>query len=53
LPNTKVFSAGAELRAHYDLISFLETIPDGCYRRAVRYAQWFFLLVPVLGILSG
>jgi hypothetical protein len=31
----------------------LRVIPDGCYRRGVRYPQWFLLLVAVLGILSG
>ena len=36
-----------------DLISFLKAIPDGRYRRGVRYAQWLLLLVAVLGILSG
>jgi len=36
-----------------DLISFLKAIPDGRYRRGVRYPQWFLLLVTVLGILSG
>jgi hypothetical protein len=36
-----------------DLISFLKAIPDGRYRRGVRYPQWFLLLVAVLGILSG
>ena len=34
------------------LISFLKAIPDGRYRRGVRYPQWFLLLVTVLGILS-
>ena len=36
-----------------DLISFLKAIPDGRFRRGVRYPQWFWLLVAVLGILSG
>jgi hypothetical protein len=36
-----------------DLISFLNAIPDGRFRRGVRYPQWFLLLVAVLGILSG
>ena len=36
-----------------DLISFLKAIPDGRYRRGVRYPQWFLLLVAVLGILSA
>jgi hypothetical protein len=36
-----------------DLISFLKAIPDGRFRRGVRYPQWFLLLVAVLGILSG
>jgi len=34
------------------LISFLKAIPDGRYRRGVRYPQWYLLLVAVLGILS-
>ena len=46
-------SAAADLRAPDDLISFLQAIPDGRYRRGVRYPQWFLLLVAVLGILSG
>lgn len=36
-----------------DLISFLKAVPDGRFRRGVRYPQWFLLLVAVLGILSG
>jgi hypothetical protein len=36
-----------------DLISFLKAIPDGRFRRGVRYPQWFLVLVAVLGILSG
>jgi hypothetical protein len=36
-----------------NLISFLKAIPDGRYRRGVRYPQWYLLLVAVLGILSG
>jgi hypothetical protein len=36
-----------------DLISFLKAIPDGRFRRGVRYPPWFLLLVAVLGILSG
>jgi len=35
------------------MISFLKAVPDGRYRRGVRYPQWFLLLVAVLGILSG
>jgi hypothetical protein len=42
-----------EDRAPSDLISFLKAIPDGRFRRGVRYPQWFLLLVAVLGILSG
>ena len=47
-PDAAVDQAGAN-----DLISFLKAIPDGRYRRGVRYPQWFLLLVAVLGILSG
>ena len=36
-----------------DLSSFLKAIPDGRFRRGVRYPQCFLLLVAVLGILSG
>ena len=36
-----------------DLISFFKAIPDGRFRRGVRYPQWFLLLVAELGILSG
>jgi hypothetical protein len=39
--------------ASVNLISFLKAIPDGRYRRGVRYPQWYLLLVAVLGILSG
>lgn len=46
-------SAAADQSAPADLISFLKAIPDGRYRRGVRYPQWFLLLVAVLGILSG
>jgi hypothetical protein len=42
-------SAAADLSAPDDLISFLKAIPDGRYRRGVRYPQWFLLLVAVLG----
>jgi len=45
--------AAADQADSYDLISFLKAIPDGRYRRGVRYPQWFLLLVAVLGILSG
>ena len=47
-----LFSANGQ-DAPADLISFLKAIPDGRYRRGVRYPQWFLLLVAVLGILSG
>ena len=46
-------SAAATQTTPDDLISFLKAIPDGRYRRGVRYPQWFLLLVAVLGILSG
>jgi type VI protein secretion system component VasF len=46
-------SAAAAQTTPDDLISFLKAIPDGRYRRGVRYPQWFLLLVAVLGILSG
>jgi len=45
--------AAADQADSNDLISFLKAIPDGRYRRGVRYPQWFLLLVAVLGILSG
>ena len=45
--------AAVDQPAPDDLISFLKAIPDGRYRRGVRYPQWFLLLVAVLGILSG
>jgi len=41
-----------DFSADADLISFLKAIPDGRYRRGVRYPQWYLLLVTVLGILS-
>lgn len=46
-------SAAGDPAVSEDLISFLKAIPDGRYRRGVRYPQWFLLLVAVLGILSG
>jgi hypothetical protein len=46
-------SVAVDQPASPDLISFLKAIPDGRYRRGVRYPQWFLLLVAVLGILSG
>ncbi len=46
-------SAAVDQTTPDDLISFLKAIPDGRYRRGVRYPQWFLLLVAVLGILSG
>jgi hypothetical protein len=46
-------SAAVDQAGSDDLISFLKAIPDGRYRRGVRYPQWFLLLVAVLGILSG
>jgi hypothetical protein len=51
MPET--LSAADDQPAPDDLISFLKVIPDGRYRRGVRYPQWFLLLVAVLGILSG
>ena len=45
-------STAADQTVPDDLISFLKAIPDGRYRRGVRYPQWF-LLVAVLVILSG
>ena len=50
MPETS--SAAADLGAPDDLTSLLKAIPDGRYRRGV-HAQWFLLLVAVLGILSG
>ena len=46
-------SGAVDLLAPADLISFLKAIPDGRFRRGVRYPQWFLLLLAVLGILSG
>ena len=51
MPETR--SAAIDQAAPDDLINFLKAIPDGRYRRGVRYPQWFLLLVAVLGILSG
>lgn len=51
MPNTP--DAAVDQADANDLISFLKAIPDGRYRRGVRYPQWFLLLVAVLGILSG
>jgi hypothetical protein len=51
MPDTH--STAVDQAAPDDLISFLKAIPDGRYRRGVRYPQWLLLLVAVLGILSG
>ncbi|MEB3321215.1 MAG: ISAs1 family transposase, partial [Synechococcaceae cyanobacterium] len=53
LPMAETRSAAVDQAVPDDLISFLKAIPDGRYRRGVRYPQWFLLLVAVLGILSG
>jgi hypothetical protein len=39
--------------ADLDLINFLRAIPDIRMRRGIRIPAWYFLLVAVLGILSG
>ncbi len=49
MPDTR--STAVDQAAPDDLISFLKAIPDGRYRRGVRYPQWF-LLPPVSGKLS-
>ncbi|MEB3184593.1 MAG: transposase family protein [Cyanobacteriota bacterium] len=49
----ETLSAALDQPVADDLISFLKAIPDGRYRRGVRYPQWFLLLLAVLGILSG
>jgi hypothetical protein len=41
-----------DFSADADLISFLNAIPDGRYRRGVRYPQLYLLLITVLGISS-
>jgi len=50
---TETRSAAVDQPTAVDLISFLKAIPDGRYRRGVRYPQWFLLLVAVLGIWRG
>lgn len=50
---SRIDSTATDQAVPADLISFLKAIPDGRYRRGVRYPQWFLLLVAVLGILSG
>jgi len=45
-------SAAGNQPAQDDLISFLKAIPDGRYRRGVRYPQWYLLLVAVLGVVD-
>ncbi len=45
-------SPAIEFSADAYLISLLKAIPDGRYRRGVRYPQWYLLLVTLLGILS-
>ncbi|MCP9823792.1 transposase family protein [Cyanobium sp. L1E-Cus] len=47
------YSGAVDQLAPADLISFLKAIPEGRFRRGVRYPQRFLLLVVVLGILSG
>ena len=49
----EIHATAADQPVADNLISFLKAIPDGRYRRGVRYPQWFLLLVAVLGILSG
>jgi hypothetical protein len=49
----EIQAAATDQNAPSDLIGFLKAIPDGRFRRGVRYPQWFLLLVAVLGILSG
>lgn len=51
MPETAV--PAVDFCADADLISFIKAIPDGRYRRGVRYPQWYLLLVTALGILSG
>jgi hypothetical protein len=51
MPETAV--PALDFSADADLISFLKAIPDGRYRRGVRYPQWYLLLITVLGILSN
>ena len=48
-PLSESLSAATDL----DLISFLRAIPDIRMRRGIRIPAWYFLLVAVLGILSG
>jgi hypothetical protein len=36
-----------------DLIYFLKALPDCRMRRAIRFPQWWMLLVAILSILSG
>jgi hypothetical protein len=52
-PIPETHSAAGDQPSPDDLIGFLKAIPDGRYRRGVRYPQWYLLLVAVLGILSG
>jgi type VI protein secretion system component VasF len=49
----EIRSAAVDQPVADDLISFLKAIPDGRYRRGVRYPQWFLLLVAVLGIAAS
>jgi hypothetical protein len=49
MPDTA--APAVDFSADADLISFLKAIPDGRYRRGVRY-PWYLLLVTVLGIIS-
>ncbi len=49
MPETVV--PAVDFSADADLISFLEAIPDGRYRRGVRYPQWYLLVrVPLRGV---
>ena len=47
MPETQV--TASEDIAPSDLISFLKAIPDGRYRRGLRYPQWFLLLYLFMG----
>lgn len=56
-PLPETYSAAIDQATPDDLISFLKAIPDShltaATTAAVRYPQWFLLLLAVLGILSG
>ena len=49
LPVPETASAATD----FDLISYLQAIPDARMRRGVRIGAWYLLMVAVIWIMSG